>query len=258
MMARPAILMALVAISVALPSNYEQMDSLFKETSQGALDRVIEEPNSEEPVTPFAAFKKQDAPATPDFKDDPLASTVEGGQAEEFMSVFTQKLNKLERIPSGQDMVMPPAIELSEAATQESDINLHFKKPSQPISQGFAKQEESTANEVSKEDNVEKEGLNQETAEEVGKKIAAKETAKAAAAPKTAGKAQAKKEKKLSKEKTKPAAVSVGKKGTLKSSKQSKTVHPKKPSKNSASSLRGATYFTVGLTMMTAIVVGAF
>jgi len=254
---RPVFLLALVAIAFALPSNYEQLDALFKEVSQGALDHVIEEPNSEEHGTPSvgAAFKTQHvAAAKPEFKDDPLATMVEDGQAENFMTVFSQNLNKLERVSSAEDMVMPPAIELDETPASGAALpNLDFKKPSQPISQGFEKLETSTASEVAKEDHVPPEGATQAAAKKAGQKEAAKVAATDKSNNKAAKKTAAKTAN-LSTQK-KSGAVAVSKTGKLKSAKQSKTV--KKAKKSGASSLRGATYFTVGLTAITALVVGS-
>jgi len=262
------------------PTNYDQAGSPFKEISKGALDRVIEEPDSEAAVFPAVspAFKEQSAPAPkPEFKDDPLATEVEHGQAANFMAVFS-KMDKLERMPADEDassgMKMPPAIELEEdpeAAAAAALPKLDFKKPSQPISQGFEKMETSTADEVSKEDHVPAEGSTQAAAEKSGEKQVAKAAAKKAAKKdeasgkktgipskkaetqvKKTAKKEAKKQKTLSKQ-TNPGAVSVTKSGILKAAPKSSPVE----TKNSASSLRGATYFTVAITALTAFMVGA-
>lgn len=264
----------------ALPTNYDQAGSPFKEISKGALDRVIEEPDSEAAVFPAVspAFKEQSAPASkPEFKDDPLATEVEHGQAQNFMAMFS-KMDKLQRMPAHEDassgMKMPPAIELQEdpeAVATAALPKLDFKKPSQPISQGFEKMETSTADEVAKEDHVPLEGSTQAAAEKAGENEVAKAAAKTAAkkdeaSGKTTGKPSkkaetqvkktAKKEEKKQKtlaKQTNPAAVSVTKSGILKAAPKSSPVE----TKNSASSLRGATYFTVAITALTAFMVGA-
>jgi len=271
--ARPVLLFALVAVAAALPSNYEQTAQM--DVSKDALDRVIEEPDSKEPIAPSVSVvaPKEQQLAQPEFKNDPLATTVVGGRAEDFMNVF-QKLDlKTEKIvaedTATSGMVMPPAIELDEedktadTSNPTQDIKIDFKKPSQPISEGFKKLEDSTEDVVDKEAHVSPEGAVQKAAEKAGTKIAtkkAKTEAKAEAkktastsssstkkkAKKSVASASKKEDKTLAKQNN-PGAVKVASTGKLSSTKPSG-----KP--NSASAVRGVTYLTVGLTAMTVFI----
>jgi len=258
-----ALLLTLVAVTAALPSNYDAqaVATSFTEESAGDLDTVIEEPNSKVPSTTQSKTvtpKEHDTPA--EFKDDPLAHTVVNGRAEDFMNTFktldipTEKIVAEDAATSG--MVMPPVEKDEELVEKDDDgEDLSFKKPSEPISKGFEKLEESTESVVKKEAHLPAEGATQKEAEEAGEKAAAKAAPapapsptshKAAAAPKAATEPK-KADHKLATQ-NKPSAVKVAATGKLSSAQPA--------SKNSASR-PAVTYLTLGLTAVTAIVVGA-
>jgi len=271
--ARPVLLFALVAVAAALPSNYEQTAQM--DASKDALDRVIEEPDSKEPIAPSVSnvVPKEQQLAQPEFKNDPLSTTVVGGRAEDFMNVFqkldikTEKIVAEDAATSGE--MMPPALELDETegdgltgptSSSAGDIKINFKKPSQPISEGFKKLEESTEDVVDKEAHVSPEGATQKAAEKAGTSIAAKKAkveakAEAKAASSSSNKKTTKKTVAAASKKTTKTLAKQNNAGAVKVASTGKLSSAKPSGKpNSANTVRGVTYLTVGLTAMTVFI----